>query len=201
MFGGSFDPPTRAHVALPVWVARAVGAARVLFVPAGVSPHKQDRPPTAALHRLEMLRLALAAARGNGVALEIDPLEVERAGPSYTVDTLETLAAARPRERLRLLIGSDQLKVFHLWRNWRRIEELAEPLVMVRPPDTAAEVLAALPPELPAERWRPRLVEAPRMEISATSARLAALSGADLAPWVEPAVADYIREHDLYAAP
>ena len=57
--------------------------------------------------------------------------------------------------------------------------------IAARPPDPAAEVLAALPPELPAERWRPRLVEAPRMEISATSARLAALSGADTADMAE----------------
>lgn len=198
VFGGSFDPPTRAHVEQPRRVRAACAARKVLYVPAAVSPFKVGRPPTGAAHRLAMLRLALADEPA--CAIVIDELERARDDrPSYTVDTLETLAArVGPDVRLRLLFGADQLREFHRWHRWRRIVALAEPLVMLRPPDTRAALLAALAPELADQAWASRLVDVPPMAISATDVRRRVARGQAIDHLVVPAVGAYIEHHGLY---
>ena len=92
IFGGTFDPIHIAHLAVAEEAAEALGLERVLFVPAGEPPHKPDRAITAGEHRLAMVELAIA---GNA-RFAVDRLELDRPGPSYTVDTLEALA---PRDR------------------------------------------------------------------------------------------------------
>ncbi|HEX7010263.1 MAG TPA: nicotinate (nicotinamide) nucleotide adenylyltransferase, partial [Phycisphaeraceae bacterium] len=147
VFGGSFDPPHLAHVALPELVRQKIGADLVAYVPAGRAPHKLDQPQTPAHHRLAMLRLALADSPRCVILTD----EIERASqglPSYTVDTLEALRGRLgPNVRMWLLIGADQWRIFSQWKSPRRIMELAQPLVMIRPPDTAESLSASLPQE------------------------------------------------------
>ena len=187
IFGGSFDPPHRAHVELPRLVAEAIDADLIVYVPAGRAPHKLDRKQTDPMHRLAMLRRAVEGIPDAVVW----PGEIERAGdgrPSYTVETLETLRGLMPIDAVpRLLIGSDQVAIFETWKDWRRIVELAEPVVMVRPPDRVDDLPAA---------WRGRVVELPAMDVSSTRLREAGRVGwgQDLAP----GVAGYIEKHGLY---
>jgi len=121
LFGGSFDPPHRAHTALPRIVAERIGADVVAYLPAGRAPHKLDREQTDPRHRLAMLRLALQDEPGTIVLTD----EIDRAPgePSYTVDTLERLhGRVSPGTTLRLLFGGDQLHIFDTWRQperWR----------------------------------------------------------------------------------
>lgn len=200
LFGGSFDPPHIAHVRLPELVRARLGADCVAYVPAAESPHKRGLTRTPAVHRLAMLR---AAVEGLPRAVVLtDELDRAKPGePSYTVDTLESL-----RRRLgvgpvfRLLIGADQLRVFHKWHQSKRIVELAEPVVMVRPPDTALSLLAALPPGEDAAAWRGRLVDLPPIDVSSTDLRRRAAAGESLAGLTPPAVEAYIRQHRLYQA-
>ena len=196
IFGGTFDPPHLAHTRLPPLVAKRLGADRIIYVPAAANPLKPNRP-TPARHRLAMLRLAIASVPD----AEIDSIELDRAGPSYTVETLEAL-----RERygddveLRLLIGADQVPDFDRWREPQRILELATPAVLLRPPGDARafrERLAGFPPHL-ADRWVRWTVPVPPMDVTATEIRRRLSAREDVSDLLDPVVADYIREHGLY---
>lgn len=189
IFGGSFDPPHVGHVALPRAVAAAIGADVVAYVPAGRAPHKLDQQQTDPAHRLAMLELALADEPG-AVILRDEVERVADGRPSFTVDTLEHLATRIDRDaQMRLLIGTDQVAIFESWKDWRRVEELAEPVVMLRPPAVAED--------LP-QRWRDRVVVVPESPVSSTAVRARVASGQSLDGWVHPAVASYIADHGLY---
>ena len=206
VYGGSFDPPHRAHLELPFEVARAIGADGVLFVPAGQPPHKSRRV-SAAHHRLRMLQVGLGVAdeRSRGDAA-IWTSELERSGPSYTVDTLRQLRAELGEGvELRLLIGADMAVSFYDWREPREIERLAEPVVMMRPPADPRSLLAALPAELdgPArQRWGGRIVATPQIDVESTRLRQLLAAGEYDHPHIQqmlhPAVLSYIRRHQLY---
>lgn len=186
IYGGSFDPPHRAHVELPRLVREKLDADAVIYIPVGVPPHK-SYAISPAEHRLAMLALALAGEHG----VAIDPIEIERAAsgePTYTVDTLEALTdRLPPGTQMRLLIGADQMRDFHTWRNPDRIIELAEPVVMAR------EGIA-----LPDESWRPRVIQTPLISISATDIRQKVRHGESIAGLVHPDVERYIAQHGLY---
>jgi nicotinate-nucleotide adenylyltransferase len=198
IFGGSFDPPHVAHVRLPMLVREKIGADEVIYVPAGRAPHKRDRQQSDAADRLAMLRLALKDVAGARIITD----EIDRAAdgrPSYTVDTLERLAVELgPAVRMRLLIGTDQMRGFDRWKAPRRIEQLAEPVVMLRPPDTRESVLAAVKDERSRQAWASRLVEVPAIDVSATEIRARAARGEAIEVMVGVEVARYIREHRLY---
>ncbi|MEX0745074.1 MAG: nicotinate (nicotinamide) nucleotide adenylyltransferase, partial [Phycisphaeraceae bacterium] len=169
VFGGSFDPPHRAHVRLPRQVGEAIGADAVAYVPAARAPHKLDRTQTDATHRLAMLQAALADEPWAIVLT--DELDRARDGrPSYTVDTLEALHRRLPDAELRLLMGADQVRIFDQWHEAARVAELAEPVVLVRPPESAASLLASLPAG-EREVWAARLVEVDRIDVSSTQVR------------------------------
>ena len=201
VFGGSFDPPHRAHVELPRLVADQLDCDVTLYIPAKISPHKLDAPPTAAEHRLRMLELALAACERTAIST----IELQRDGPSYTADTLVQLNQRYPdTTQLFLLIGADHALGFHRWHAWQRILEHAEPAVMLRPPwDRAAfeSALDATYDDDEAAAWRRRIVDTPSIDISATELRDRLRLGRDVGDWLHPDVQDYIRRHDLYRDP
>lgn len=201
LFGGSFDPPHHAHIALPQQAAKAIGADVIAYIPAGRAPHKLDKVQTASQHRLAMLRLALADADAhNGVPSTVLTDEIDRGPelPSYTVATLEALSKRiAPGTKLRLLIGADQLRIFDTWRDYERIIALAEPVVMVRPPDTKASLLGSLSETQRAE-WADRLIEIDVMDVSSTQVRSRIASGQSTDDLICAAVAKYIAAQRLY---
>jgi nicotinate-nucleotide adenylyltransferase len=203
IFGGTFDPPHRAHVELPQIAARELGCDRIIYVPAAVNPLKagtDSPPPAPAEHRLAMLRLALDGMPN----VEISTLELDRPPPSYTIDTLRALIApasdARPAAFL--LIGADQALDFHRWKDWQEILRLATPAVMLRPPWTPATYRVALLArydDAEARRWESVMLRAlPTMDISATDLRQR-LSRNETHEMIAPAVERYIRRHGLYS--
>ena len=196
VYGGSFDPPHHAHVALPLLAMEKINADAVAYIPAGQAPHKAVGAQTPAVHRLAMLRLALENCPHAFVMTD----ELERAvkhpsKPTYTVETLELL-----REKLgasiemRLLIGSDMISIFDSWKS----PELAPPVGLVRPPQTRESLLATIKDEQRRAWWATRLIEANGLEMSSTLIRERASRGASLAGLVEPSVENYIRRHELY---
>jgi nicotinate-nucleotide adenylyltransferase len=198
LFGGTFDPPHRGHLELAAHVRDTLGFDRVIFVPAGQNPLKTDRP-TPATHRLAMLRRALEGCR----AMEVSTVELDRAGPSFWVDTLRKLRLALgPETKLHFLIGADAALAFDRWRDHGMILELAEPLVLLRPPWTrdafVLELLSRYGDEV-GTRWARRIVDAPLIDISASAIRQALRDGADVGDAVPAPVLAYIREHDVYA--
>jgi nicotinate-nucleotide adenylyltransferase len=198
IFGGTFDPPHVAHVALPPLVARRLGCQRILYVPTAVNPLKTAHDVTPAAHRLAMLRLALDRVPD----AEISTIELDRPGPSFTVDTLEAMRGqVEPDTELYLLIGSDQALLFEKWKRWQRILELATPTVMVRPPLDEAGYRRRLGETYSAEqanRWLSRTAAVPYLDICATELRRHLAEGRDVRGVLQPAVLAYIREHGLY---
>ncbi len=203
LYGGSFDPPHVAHVKLPALAMRKINAVATAYIPAAQQPLKPDGAHASASHRLAMLELALQGLPHTIVLTN----EIDRAatssdgGASYTVDTLEQLRAeADDQVELRLLIGVDQLLVFDRWRCWQRILELAEPVVMLRPPQTRQTLLASLPAGFDRNAWKKRLVDLPLINVSSSDVRRRSARGLPLDGLVPSAVARYIDRHDLYRA-
>jgi nicotinate-nucleotide adenylyltransferase len=201
IFGGAFDPPHRAHIALPQMVAERIGADWVLYIPAAAPPLK-DGPVASGEDRIAMLDAAL----GREARASVTDLELVRGGQSFTVDTLADLRDRLPSVTLRLLIGADQAGQFHRWREARRVIALAEPVVMLRPPhDDRGAILAAMAPYWTGEElaaWEDRFVETPVMEGSSTEVRellRAEGVGAERLEALLPAgVLEVIRERGLY---
>lgn len=206
--GGTFDPIHYGHLRLAEEMAEAVGLARVLFIPAGQPPHRGP-PRTAALHRLEMVRRAVA---GNP-RFEADTREVDSPRPSYTVDTLTALRAelgnARP---LWLLTGADAFLGLPTWHEWEHLFGLANIVVAARPgarllepdalPDTLREAVSCrLVADASGAGPAGSVLLRPMtsLDISATAIRDTLGRGRSARYLLPDAVLDYIHEHHLYA--
>jgi nicotinate-nucleotide adenylyltransferase len=197
IFGGTFDPIHNAHLAVAQEAAEAMGLETILFIPAGEPPHKPGREITPAEHRLAMVELAIAGNDRFG----IDRLELEREGPSYTVDTLEALHASRAAVGasvdLTLVLSAEAFLGLMTWREPRRILELARVVVAPRDgyPEAGPEFLEEHLPDL-AERAT--FLDGPRLRLSASELRGRAAAGRSLRYLVPDAVAAYIGDHGLY---
>ncbi len=188
LLGGTFDPVHRAHVALAESALAALALDSVRWVPAGQPWQKRDgRAVTPAPHRVAMVQAAIA----HEPRFVLDRTEVDREGPSYTLDTVRALQAADPGHAWVLLIGQDQYANLHTWAHWRELLARVELAVANRPGPVRAPH-----PEVQAHPHR--MVPLPMLDISSTQIRDAARAGADLAPMVPPEVARYIARHRLY---
>lgn len=199
LVGGSFDPVHHAHLICARAVAEAVGVKRVVLVPAAQPPHKKGTAASAA-DRLAMLRLAV---EGDDL-FEVDDLELRRGGASYTYDTLAAIRAGRGGARLFWVIGADMLRDLHLWHRVNEVLEMAELLVMVRPPwdremdQTFAALARRLGSDV-AERLRRHVVPTPLVDISSTEIRRRIAAGLSIRYLVSEGVRDYIRRRGLYS--
>jgi len=192
IMGGTFDPIHNGHLIIAQEVAYKLNLERVLFVPAADPPHKQQQLVERVEHRLQMVRLAIT---GNPT-FELSTIEIERAGLSYTVDTLETLHKQHPTTELYFIIGADAAADLLQWHKPERIIELAHLAVVKRlgyelPLD---KLLAALP-QL---QTRLERVTAPLVEIAAHEIRERICKGAPVKYLVPPLVEEYIRHEKFY---
>ena len=198
VFGGTFDPPTVAHLDLPKLVMEKVGADAVIYVPTSLSPFKTDSLPASNQHRLNMLRLVL---RDEPWAF-VSYIEIANylGKPVYTIDTLRMLRKEFNRKlEIRLLIGSDQLLEFDKWKEPEEIVKIAEPLVMIRPPATRGSLLANLPKGFDPDEWLERIVMTPiLLEVSSTEIRRRRAEDKPIIGLVSPVVAGYIYNKGLY---
>lgn len=205
ILGGTFNPPHVGHIAVAARARVQLGCERVLLMPSHTPPHKLPQQDPGPEHRLRMCELAVEGHEG----LEAGALEIERGGPSYTVDTLSALHAppafdlsapagsSRPAPRLTLILGSDMARTLPSWRRAGEIVELAGIAVAERPGDGRAEVLAVLE-SLGA---RASFLEMPPIDVSSSLVRERVARGESVAELVAPAVAEYIAEHGLYRLP
>jgi nicotinate-nucleotide adenylyltransferase len=199
VFGGTFDPVHMGHLVLAEQCREQAGLDQVWFVPAARPPHKPEHHLTPFERRAEMLRLAVAGHP----AFRVNEIENERAGPSYTVETLEELHRRHPEAELHLILGSDCLPDMPTWYESSRLPRLATLLLIHRPgapiPDEAglraALGLAAGDP-LPF-----RVVEVPLQEISSRDLRRRVAEGRSIRYLVPRAVEQYIAEKSLYRLP
>jgi nicotinate-nucleotide adenylyltransferase len=189
LLGGSFDPPHLAHRALGDLALAHLGLDQLRWLPAGQPWQKAARTLAARAHRVAMLRLLLAGEP----RFAIDERELDRAGPTYTIDTVREFLAEYPGAELLLVIGQDQYGRFDTWREWRELLQRVTLAVAGR--DGAAP---APPPALAAEPHRVVALPLPAMPVSSTAARAAAGRGLRVDALVGPAVAGYIAQHRVY---
>ena len=194
VFGGSFDPPHIAHVALAKAALEQFQLNVLHIVPTGQAWHKA-RELSAAEHRLAMTRLAFK----NMPRVVVDNRELQRTGPTFTVDTLRALQAENPHSQLYLFIGADQFLAFRQWHKWEKILELAIICIADRADSTLAQTQFDA---YASNNHRFFTLKLPMMAVSATQVRqLMALGVADadeVAKLVPKSVARYISLHQLY---
>jgi nicotinate-nucleotide adenylyltransferase len=190
LFGGTFDPIHLGHLLLADQALEAAGLDEVWFIPANSPPHKLDKPVTPAVHRANMVELAIAGHP----RFRMSRIELERDGPSYTVDTVQQLARLRPEARFFLLVGADMVKDLQHWYKIKKILQLVQVVGMGRPGHAAGD----LPDEL-ARRliWIPDPVET---SISSTDIRRRLAEGKSVRYMVPELVFQYIKEHGLYGS-
>ena len=197
IYGGTFSPPHNGHIAaLRAFAARA-GVDRVLVFPAGIPPHKQTAADAAPAHRLAMARLAFSDIPH----VEVSDWEMRQPGPSYTVQTLEHLAA--PDRELVLLVGTDMFLTLDHWHRAADLFALAEIYCVRREAD--AEKNARIAKKITAYREqfgaRVRLLHEDALVLSSTELRGIAAGGGDLSLYMPDDVAAYIRANRLYPMP
>ena len=186
LFGGSFDPVHHGHLIVAQIAYEVLGLEQIHFLPARQQPFKHGRHRSSPEHRAAMLALAIEPVPH----FVLDQLELERSGPSYTVDTLRALRANNPAAEFTLLVGADAAKDLPGWRDVDQIFELAQLVLFARP--GAA---------IPSLAWRVRSIQVPAVEISATEVRRRVSLGQPIRYWVPDKVAEYISQHRLYLDP
>jgi nicotinate-nucleotide adenylyltransferase len=202
VFGGAFDPPHNAHVALAQAAIAQLDLCELHVLPTGIAWHKA-RALTLPEHRLAMTRLAFADVP----RVVIDSRELERAGPTFTIDSLEALRQENPTAQLYLIMGADQFVAFRQWHRWEAVFDLAIICVAERANGTRASGLSELFLAQTDDQDRLMSIQMTASPISATRVRQMVLERLtdrsdplDIAQLVSPSVARYISDHALYQA-
>lgn len=193
LYGGTFDPVHLAHLIVAEQCREQAELDEVWLMPAALNPHKLGREISSPLHRRTMLEYAIAGQPG----FRVEPMELERTGPSFTVDTLEELHQRHPDVCWSLLMGADSVLEFGTWKKPERILELAELVVVNRGGQPAADLPAFI------ERFGHsfRQVEIPALEISASDLRQRVQQEKSIRYFVPRAVEVYIQQQGLYRSP
>ena len=207
VIGGTFDPVHYGHLAIAEEVCASLRLAEMVFVPTGQPPHKPGRVITAAHHRLAMLELAVA----DNPHFSISRVDIEREGPSYTIDTLRILrqqwearasaqAGADAQAMLYFVIGWDSLEYLLTWHDPAGILAQLDYLVAVKRPgyNIDAAHMESLEARLPGLKQRLLVVQAPQLDISSTDLRQRVLEGRPIKYQLPESVEAYVVQHGLY---
>ncbi|MBM3943818.1 MAG: nicotinate-nucleotide adenylyltransferase [SAR202 cluster bacterium] len=194
ILGGTFDPVHLGHLIVGETARESLNLEKVLFMPAGQPWLKADRALAPAQHRLRMVELAVE----DNPCFQVSRHEVDRPGPTYTVDTLEAMRAELGQDvPLHFIMGQDALGEFHRWKAPERILDLCRLAVYPRPGGAALEWREIFTRwSLP--EWQVTLLRAPLMGISGTDIRCRAAEGRSIRYLVPDAVRDYIQKQGLY---
>jgi len=187
IYGGSFNPPHIAHLIFAEMLYEELQLDKVIFIPSATPPHKKNHNLLSAEKRLELIRLAIDGNERFGVS----DVEIQRGGTSYTIDTLKSLEKLYKNATLYLIVGFDNLEIFHQWKEYRTILNKCTLVAVNRPgfkTDTVdAEVLS-----------RTKIIDLPRFDISATDIRQRIREGKSIRYMVPDAVLTEIEKNNLY---
>ena len=184
VFGGTFDPPQNGHIAVAKAVLERLDLDHVLFVPAGNPWQKNEQ--TSAAQRQEMVRLAIEGYD----QFSVSTVDIDREGPTYTVDTLRDISLQYPDSELFFIVGDDAFAGITSWKDFEKLGELAT-IVVVSRIGIAPEVPAKLSPSV-------NLLEIDSLPISSTQCRERIANGETLEGLVPGKVAEYVAKHQLY---
>ncbi len=197
IFGGSFDPVHNAHLALARQALTELALDALIWLPTG-QPWQKKRVLAPAADREAMVRLAI-----DGEArFSVSRIEIERNGPSYTIDTVRALRAQRPGASWYLVIGQDQYAGFHTWHGWQELLGLVTLAVANRAANRAATGSEApLEADQQVLRAPHETIALPGMDMSSTDIRARLAHGQGIAGLVPAPVARYIARHHLFQDP
>jgi len=190
LFGGTFDPIHNGHLIIAEWVREELQLEKIIFIPAGDPPHKQENNITSIKHRLAMVSLAIEANE----RFYLSDIEAKKAGKSYTVETLRTLQNHfSSQTKLFWIIGSDSLLDLPNWFQPDEIVRLAQIVVYPRPGYSVNEAVA---------RFKDRVlyVDSPLIDISSTLIRDRIRREKSVRYFLPESVLNYIRRENLYCS-
>ncbi len=193
IFGGTFDPPHLGHLILASEAYSQLGLDRLLWVLTPDPPHKQDQVITPIEHRLAMVNLAIQ----DNPKFELSRVELDRPGPHYTLDTVETIADQYPDADINPIIGEDSLRDLPTWHKPKELLYACHWVGVMRRPGEEPN-LDALERELPGIRSKVHYVDAPLLEIASRELRSRVAEGRPYRYYLPPHVYEYINEHHLY---
>ena len=196
ILGGTFDPIQLAHLAVAEEARAWLDLAEIIFVPAGQPWLKANSPISTAEHRIQMVRLAIA----DKPYFKLSTVEIDRAGPSYSVDTVAELQGQLGAgDELFFILGWDSLAELPLWREPSRLIQMCR-LVAVPRPGYSAPDLKKLEADILGLSQRVILMDKPEIDISATDIRNRVAHGLSISHLVPEPVERYIKQHRLYMA-
>jgi nicotinate-nucleotide adenylyltransferase len=193
-FGGTFDPIHFGHLNLALSMLEIQGLDEVLFCPAGLSPHKLDEKPSIAKeHRKKCIEIAIEPIK----KFKLLDNELQKIGPSYTIDTIrELLSGSHKNDEIRLILGEDILGKLSLWKDIELLLSIAPPLIGSRQ-SKVKNSIDSLSPSL-IKTVNEGMVSIPMLEISSTTIRQRLRERKYCGFLVPSKVLDYIYEHHLY---
>lgn len=192
ILGGTFDPPHLGHLILAEYAADALGLTDLLFVPAGDPPHKQHETKTPIQHRLAMLRLATE----DNTSFRISRVDIDRAGPHYSLEMVRIIQKLYPDADLFFVMGGDSFHDLPAWYQPEEMIRLCQLAVMRRPLDgIEANMHEAILPGLAA---RTVMIDAPILQISSSDIVERIRAGRSVRYLVPDSVLDYIKSNRLY---
>jgi len=191
IFGGSFDPPHVGHLLVAQDALAALSLDRLLIVPAAQQPLKKGQQ-TPAADRLAMVERCFSGVPG----MVVDPVEIDRGGLSYMVDTVESLQRREPTAVLHLLIGEDVIETLPRWREPERLRSMVQLVVLRR--NSAGEPVATSTGQQPAPDSSVLHLATRRVDVSSTEIRERVRTGRSIRGFVTDAVAEYIESTGLY---
>ncbi|WP_240983213.1 nicotinate-nucleotide adenylyltransferase [Acididesulfobacillus acetoxydans] len=194
VMGGTFDPIHYGHLVAAETARIEFRLRQVLFVPTGNPPHKQEKKISPGELRFEMVRRAVA----DNPNFSLSRLEIERQGPSYTIDTLRILRKDHPESDLYFITGTDALREIFFWHEAAEILKLTNFVAVSRPGYEARDFLEQARKEHPEAQGRISLLEVPALAISSTDVRARVGRGQSIRYLLPEAVRRFIEEKALY---
>jgi nicotinate-nucleotide adenylyltransferase len=185
IFGGTFDPPHKGHLALARRAKKQFHLDSVYFVPAFIQPHKLQHTSSTAQHRLAMVKMVLAGKQ----EFKVSDIELKRRGISYTVDTLKWFKKQFPTAEFVLLLGADSLEQFMTWKSPKTILRLASLAVYKRHGfhESFKKSIIAFKP-----------IKGQLLQVSSTEVRNRMRKGMPISRFITKDVLQYIKKHSLY---
>lgn len=198
IFGGSFNPIHIGHLIVAEEVFQQRNLSKILFIPTGISPHKESGGLIDSFHRYEMVKQAI----GDNKHFEVSDIEIKRPGKSYTIDTIKILRETYgPEHNLFLILGTDMINEINTWKDIETLSGMCHFIVVNRFPITLnSEMIkkSAISGEKKAEIEK-LMVQIPSLDISSTEIRKKLSKGLSIKYLVPERVENYIRTHSLYA--
>jgi len=193
LLGGTFNPIHLGHILVAEDAVEVFSLDKVLFIPCSSPPHKAEQDLLPGHQRMVLVQLGIA---GNS-KFEASPVEIERGGVSYSVDTVRHARTKHPKDEIFFIVGSDNFKDIGHWNRYSELIKLCEFLVIERP----GCPLKLPPPSVPLDQvsfLRYRVFEGPTMSVSASEVRRLLREGKNVSHLVPPGVCEHIRTHRLY---